>query len=117
MRKKQADLLPNYKSKSPANRTDIKTLSSNPGVAETYLEQKIEEKDKARKKKKMKNRAQNNSTLDSGHNGGLSSNGDFYAAVEGGSVESSNKSFIDISKTTNRTVKKAAKKTRNILEA
>lgn len=83
-------------------------------MAETYLEQKLEEKEKARKKKKMKNRT-NNSTLDSGQNGGLSNNGDFYAAVEGGSIESSNKSFIDITKSTNRTVKKS-KKTRNILE-
>ena len=103
MRKKQADLLPNYKAKSPS-RSDVKALQSNPGVAEIYLEQKLEEKSQARKKKKKVR--QNNSTLESGQIGGLSSNGDFYAAVEGGSRESSNKSFIDIEKSTSKKVKK-----------
>jgi hypothetical protein len=56
--------------------------------------------EKARKKKKSKVH-QNHSTLESGNKGGLSSNGDFYAAVEGGSQESFNKSFINIEKTIN----------------
>ena len=41
------------------------------------------------------------------NHGGLSNGGDFYAAVEGGSVESLG--FIDIDKTTRK-----SKKTRNV---
>lgn len=101
MRKKQADLLPNYKGKSPS-RVDISTIqAADPGVAEIYLEKKLDEKSRAKKKKKGR---QNKSTLEPGNSGGLSNNGDFYSAVEGGSREF--RRFIDIEKT-------IGKKTRN----
>ena len=41
-KKKQNDLLPNYKSSKSPNKLDMTSMLSSPGVAEIYLEQKLE---------------------------------------------------------------------------
>lgn len=86
-RKKQADLLPNYNSKSPKQFE----VQSTPNLAETYLDKRDSTdnlKSGIKKQKKIRNK-NNNSQL-SGDQGGLSKGGDFYAAVEGGTFEARN---------------------------